>query len=215
VNGLPPELKGHLLAAMRREPSPTRAEGRSRHWLWLGVGFVLLAATSLMHGIPRPSAERPGVYLVVFGLSLLAVALPAATWVLSYTRRPRVVLRTIALAVPVLLTVEAILAARLAPTAREMGWDAHSMCLLVYALLSSLLLSIGLLGIRPLDPVAPTTAGAALGAAVGAWVTLAVSLQCPAADPFHVVVSHVAPILALTSLGAALGGRLLAHRGSN
>ena len=55
----------------------------------------------------------------------------------------------------------------------------------------------------------PRLTGAALGAAAGAWASIAVEAWCPLADPIHVLRGHVAPIVLVTLLGAALGGRIL------
>lgn len=213
MNGLPPEIKHQLLSLTRQEPSLTRGRALARQWRWLAVGSLVLAAGSLIRGIPATSEDRPGVSLAVVASAAFALALLATTLVLAPWRRPRSILRGTVLAVPLLLLAAGLTASSVAPDARPMGWPLHSMCLSLFAVLGGLLLAIGLLGIRPLDPIAPTTTGAALGAAVGAWVTLAVSLQCPSAESTHVLVGHVTPVLAVAAVGAALGARTLARRG--
>jgi hypothetical protein len=58
-------------------------------------------------------------------------------------------------------------------------------------------------------PDRPWILGAALGAAAGAWAAVVVELWCPLADPRHVAIGHVAPLVALVALGALVGPRLL------
>jgi hypothetical protein len=54
--------------------------------------------------------------------------------------------------------------------------------------------------------------GGALGAVAGAWAALIVELWCPLAEPSHVLVGHVLPLVVLTALGALAGARLLQRR---
>jgi hypothetical protein len=63
-------------------------------------------------------------------------------------------------------------------------------------------------------PDRPWTLGGALGAAAGAWAAVVVELWCPLADPRHVAIGHVAPLLALVLAGALLGPRLLRRSGA-
>jgi hypothetical protein len=62
------------------------------------------------------------------------------------------------------------------------------------------------------DPRHPALTGAALGAAAGSWAALMVELWCPLAEPAHVAVGHVAPLVLLAALGAGIGARLFRLR---
>lgn len=66
---------------------------------------------------------------------------------------------------------------------------------------------------RGSDAVHPAATGAALGAACGASAGVMVEMWCPVSEVRHVAIGHVAPIIALAVVGAALGVRLLAIRG--
>jgi hypothetical protein len=61
-----------------------------------------------------------------------------------------------------------------------------------------------------LEPRHPRLMGAALGSASGAWAAVMVELWCPLADPAHVAIGHVLPLVVLTLVAALLGGRLFA-----
>lgn len=219
MSGLSPDLKQRLRSEMARQSAPTRSQGVARRAAWLALALALVTAVGLMRGFPEASMSRPASYLLVFITIAVVVSALATQWVLmanaSSLGRPRSSLQRLAIAVPVALAVGALLANSVAPEtwatpAHE--WLAHRMCLLLYTGLGGVLLLVFLFGLRPLDPVAPGTTGAALGAVVGAWATTAVSLQCPSAEPFHVVATHVAPAFVLILLGAALGRRVLTFR---
>src|SRR5262249_36973148 len=65
---------------------------------------------------------------------------------------------------------------------------------------------------RDSDPTHPRWAGAALGAASGAWAGVLIHLICEYPNTFHVVVGHVVPIALLALVGAALGRRIIGLR---
>jgi hypothetical protein len=58
-------------------------------------------------------------------------------------------------------------------------------------------------------PRAARIGGAAIGAACGAWASVAVDAWCPLTDPRHVGFGHVLPLLVLTAIGAMLGELVL------
>ncbi len=60
---------------------------------------------------------------------------------------------------------------------------------------------------RP-DPIHSALTGGGLGAAAGAWSAVMVELWCPLADPNHVALGHVAPLVLLVAVGAFAGTRL-------
>lgn len=219
MSQLPHGLRQDLLAAVANQPSPTRADVITRRAAWLVLGLVLILGVALLHGIPEPTAARPLTYLFVSAAIALAAAALATRWVLtadaSSLGRPRSSLRRLALLLPITLAFGALLANASAPETWNLpgrSWSLHGICIFIYLGLGGALLLIFLFGLKPLDPIAPAVTGAALGAAVGAWTTLAVTLQCPSADPIHALATHVAPGLVLIALGAALGRRVLTFR---
>jgi hypothetical protein len=51
--------------------------------------------------------------------------------------------------------------------------------------------------------------GGTLGAAAGAWAGLGIFIFCPSGDPWHLLVGHVLPIVAVTLLGFIVIPRVL------
>lgn len=219
MSDLPKNLKDELLLAIARERSSTRTEGTTRFSIGLGLALVLILGVALQHGLPEPSPTRPFSYLLISVAVALTAALLATRWTLtaggSSLGRSRSFLRRLVWLVPATLAFGALLANASAPETWALAgrdWPAHRICVLIYVGLGCALLGIALFGLRPLDPIAPRLTGAALGAAVGAWTTLAVSLQCPSADPTHVLGTHVAPGLLLIALGVGFGRHALGFR---
>jgi hypothetical protein len=58
---------------------------------------------------------------------------------------------------------------------------------------------------RERDPLQPALAGAARGVAAGALAGVVVDVWCPIANPSHVMLGHVAPMLVLMAFGALVG----------
>jgi hypothetical protein len=86
--------------------------------------------------------------------------------------------------------------------ARPSPWGAR--CLLVSSIVIGLSLSSFALALRRAVTAAVRLRGAALGAAAGAWAGLALLFFCPAGETLHLIVGHVAPMLAATVIGLAL-----------
>lgn len=204
-------LKSSILAQVAAEPVPPRSE-RRRPALGLAVlATFAMVALLLAWGGPSHAAGRSAVAGagVVGGFLALAVA---ATWTVLPARRsmlgrPRGRLLAIAFGVPLVVGLWLLLwhgsyvdpfertgFACFALTAATAPWP---FALLVY-------LS------RRFEPRHPTLTGAALGSSAGAWAALMVELWCPLADPGHVAVGHVLPLVLLTLAAAGFGGRLFA-----
>jgi hypothetical protein len=64
------------------------------------------------------------------------------------------------------------------------------------------------------EALSPRLAGAALGAACGAWGAAAHVLVCRVTGAEHMVLGHLLPVLFLAAIGALLGDRVLAVRAS-
>jgi hypothetical protein len=63
------------------------------------------------------------------------------------------------------------------------------------------------------DPTHPRTLGAALGVATGTCAAVLVDLWCPVAEPGHLALGHLLPIVILGVVGVWVGDRILALRG--
>ena len=61
--------------------------------------------------------------------------------------------------------------------------------------------------LRRAAPVATGLRGTAIGVAAGMWAGVAVFAFCPSGDAEHLLIGHVAPLLALLGIGAVLTPR--------
>jgi hypothetical protein len=82
-------------------------------------------------------------------------------------------------------------------------------CLLIAALVGSIVLSALTLALQRAAPVATRSRAASIGACAGAWAGLAVFIFCPSGDQQHLFFGHVLPLVGFTALGALVSPRLL------
>jgi hypothetical protein len=78
-------------------------------------------------------------------------------------------------------------------------------CLRYTLLISALPLATFLALRRAVEPRYPAVLGAGAGAACAAWAGALIDLWCPLTNTLHVLVGHVAPLVAATLAGAVLG----------
>lgn len=210
----PPEgLRSRVLTLVSAEPVAVRVE---RRWPAVALGLlaigmmtaVLYAAGGPAHAEGRPSPV--GSWMVG---GMLALAL-AASWAALPSRRsmlgrPRGVLLAIALGVPLFVGLWLSLwhTSYVDPFER-LGLRCLGLTLATAPWPFALLVHLS----RRFEPRHPALTGAALGSAAGAWAAVMVELWCPLAEPTHVLAGHVLPVVALSAIGAALGGRLFALR---
>lgn len=202
-----------VLEAVRRVPSPTRADRWLPSAAWAAVAALAMAAALVAWGGPRHGAGRPGSVglLVVLGVVALAAAV---TWWSLPSRRSMLPpsdgrLLAVALGVPLLVGGWLI------------GWHAAyddpfstpGIRCMELTLAAAAVPFAALLATGPrFAPSRPWLAGAAAGSVSGAWAAVVVELWCPLAHPVHVVRGHVLPIVALAAAGALLGNWLLRPR---
>lgn len=209
-------VKQKILLEVARTPAPTRREERLRRGVWVAGAAMLGVWVAFWRGLPRPSPSRPLAYVLVSALTAGTIAWLSSMWVFGTQRRstgrPRLALSATMYVVPIVLTA-GVLGAHAAAPGTWQGWEpvrtADALCAVLYLAFGSGLLVVFLVGIRPLDPVAPGTTGATLGAVAGAWTTVAIGLQCPGTAPGHVLLTHVWPVVLLVFLGGASGRRVL------
>ncbi|AUX43956.1 uncharacterized protein SOCE26_054130 [Sorangium cellulosum] len=82
-------------------------------------------------------------------------------------------------------------------------------CFAIAAIVGLVVLASVTSALRWSVPVASGARGAALGACAGAWSGLSVFIHCPAFETTHLVIGHVAPIVAFTLLGVSVVPRVL------
>jgi hypothetical protein len=160
------------------------------------------------HAAGRPLDAGAGMIGGTLALALVAtwLALPPRRSMLS---RPAPVLLAVALALPVLLGGWLV------------GW--HStyqdpfvrsgfLCFGLTVATAPWPFAVLVFAARRFEPRLPGLAGAALGAAAGAWAAVMAELWCPLSVPDHVAVGHALPVLVLAAAGALAGRWLLRIR---
>jgi hypothetical protein len=205
-----PELKQLVLAAARNRPSRTRAQGRLFTRIAYAVaGLAAVGAFEAWGGLAH-SAGRPLRYTLAIAAGCTAIAVLATRCSIARSKalagRPLGGLLLVVLAAPIatLLWMWAWHGTYLEPFART-GYRCLAQGLSTGAVLLATTL---MLRKRMLANNAAAT-GAAMGAASAALAGVFVALWCPLTNAPHVVVGHVAPILALSCIGAALGHAVL------
>jgi Negative regulator of sigma F len=107
-----------------------------------------------------------------------------------------------------LILVNPLHAAHPLPSGVEFSpWGAR--CIALATIVGACVLIAFTAALRRAVPVASGLRGVAVGAAAGAWASLAIFLFCPAGSYLHLVVGHVLPVFALTGVGAVGIPRLL------
>lgn len=160
----------------------------------------------LSHAAGRPASVAAWI---VAGSVVLALS---ATWLVLPSRRSMLFAGPgLLVAVPLLVGVWLVLwhATYLDPFTRA-GWRCFTLTTLTAPWPFAVLAHAS----RFIEPRHPAVAGAALGSVAGAWAAVMVELWCPLTVHPHVLVGHVAPIVALSLAGAAFGVRMFRLRRS-
>ena len=79
-------------------------------------------------------------------------------------------------------------------------WGAR--CFVIASLVGALVLACFTVAMRAAAPIATRIRSMVLGSAAGAWAGLAVFVFCPSGESLHLVIGHVLPVAAFTTLGA-------------
>jgi len=212
---LPPELRARVLGAVRAERSPVRAEVVRRSVLLAASAALVIGAAFYALG-GADLGERPEGFMLATELGWLALAGVATAFAFvrgsSMLGRPRGWLLAVAWAGPVAFWAWSVLWNARYPTTLGGFHVFPTFCFTVTLAVGAWPLVALSLARRNSDPVHPRATGAALGVAAGAWTGAMMDLCCPAANPWHVALGHLLPILMLAALGAALGQRIVAVR---
>jgi hypothetical protein len=214
---LSPDVRARILAVARREPAASRAEGSRRRARVVTVG--VLAWFVVLLAIDRPGLRGREVLPMVAlsGLWLLIGA--AAAWLgiargRSMLGRGRAERLAVVVLTPLALLGSALAVRALVPPlpVDVTGLSTHLLCVLGTSLFAVGPLFAAILLWRASDPIAPGWAGAAIGAAAGAWGALGIELHCGHTAVLHVVLGHVLPVVLLSAAGAAIGHWAVAIR---
>ncbi len=206
-------LRDKILAEAASRPARTRSQGRRR----AAVVYTIAALAGLplffywgglKHASGRPAAITIGVAL---GALLLAVACASiAFWKgKSVVGRSSTALLSVALIAP------------LGTYAWLVSWHSTYVdpftrvgyrCLTMTIVAGAAMLGAALFLRKRSVAVHASAAGAALGAAAGAFGGVSVDVWCPLSEPAHVLVGHVVPVVILTIAGALAGRMILPLR---
>jgi hypothetical protein len=210
------DKKARLLEALRREPSPVRAQVQRRDALLLGLAAPLVVAVLLLASGVHIGVRPTGLVAVSMA-AWGALALVATSVALGRGRSmlgpPRSWLLAAAVGVAPLLAITWFLL----PWSAVTAFVPHSLtadvsCFVMTGILATAPLFVFLRVRREGDPLHPALTGAAAGAAAGAWGATLIDLHCEHVDPQHILLGHVAPTLVLAAIGAGLGLRMLRVR---
>jgi hypothetical protein len=127
--------------------------------------------------------------------------------------RPRIVLLATLVVTPlVLMTWKVLWSAGFSGALDAWPGRLGFRCVGLSLLLGGWPLAALILARRRSDPLHPALTGAAFGVAVGACTWVMVDLWCPVAYVPHLLLGHLAPLLALAATGALLGRPFIAVR---
>ena len=207
-----PDLKARILAAAKAEKSPTRASMVAQVRLVIVVAVVMaLAMFFHLGGIrlePRPIAFVCGTAI---GWSIVAAVAARLAFGRggSMLGRPRVRLVAVTVVTPLLLFGWMYIWNLSFPETMTVWPGRVGFRCLAFTLAMAAWPLVALSYLRrERDPNNASAAGAARGVAAGALAGILVDLWCPIANPAHILVGHIAPMLILMGIGA-IAGRIL------
>jgi hypothetical protein len=213
-------LKLRVLQAVRERPVPSRPDRLPTTMALAAAAAVAMCAALQWgprllgevggpgHASGRPAGSAAWILVGTVAVALLAtsLALPRRRSMLAPSRG---VLLAVAIGVPLLVGGWLVLwhATYVDPFTRT-----GLRCFALTALTAPWPFAALFLAARRVEPRHPGVAGAALGAAAGAWAAVMVELWCPLSERSHVLVGHVLPLAALALAGAAVGARVFRMR---
>jgi hypothetical protein len=208
------DLRARVLAEVARTPSLSRAQTRQRAYAIIAVGALTTVAFFIATGGVVRGARPPNLVAFTAGLGLVLGVL--STWLVLGSRsmlgRPRAALATGVLATSAALALVVAAASSIWPSDEDVPRTIDAACGALTIAQGAIPLAAFLLPRRGADPVHPILAGAAIGAAAGAWALMLAYLRCPHATLVHGLVAHAGPGLVLAAVGAGLGWAILRLR---
>jgi hypothetical protein len=206
----PSDLRDRILAAAARTSVPTRPQANVRAvvgyaFAATAMAIVFLGAGGFEHSHARP---LPFTFGIAAGASAIALAATAAAF-----GRGRAMLGP-----SPRMQLLVVLFVPLATFAWLVLWHDHYVapfvrigfrCFALTVLLASGPLFVTTMLRAGTMMRAVKIGGAAIGAACGAWASVAVDAWCPLTDVRHVALGHALPLVVLTAIGACLGELVL------
>jgi hypothetical protein len=217
TSGPPREFKERILSDALARRSPTRQSSRAFAWITAASSVLVAAAIFLAKDGPHHGEGRRAWYYAASTLGWTVIAV-VSMWSAfgkgrSAVGRSRAWLLVVAAGTPAVLFAMMYAFAIADPSVTLVHPERIGYKCLALTLSAAALPLLGLLALRSgSDPVHPTATGAAFGAACGAAAGVMVEMWCPVGAVQHVAIGHVAPIVILALLGAAIGRRVLAMR---
>lgn len=218
------DLKARILQAAREAPTPTRASWNRKRTLLVvlavAVSLLVFAAIGGIRagGVTQGRPLMRSVQLI-FGTAggALLIAVAAASVLLDRGRsmlgRSRLAIIAVVVLTPIVLFVWKLSVSTWVPDMTVEWPERLGLKCLSWSFAFAVAPMSALMWIRRGSvPLHPALTGAAIGAAVGAFDWVLVDLWCPVAYVPHMMLGHVAPLVSLTLLGAALGQLVLAPR---
>jgi hypothetical protein len=211
-SNLPPSLKAKILAQAKSEPALKRDAWERKSSLVLAAGMLISLAALLALGGVKIGA-RSGVYFSLVALFWTSLAFAGIKFGFGRGKSSvgasqlRLASLTLGLPVGALLTVTAL--SYVFPN-EAIGAPRHDgACAVLSIALGIAPLAGYVLARRNTVLVRRRLTAASVGAASGTLGCMLMVLKCPCSELAHLLLGHVAPIVALAVLGALLGEKLL------
>ncbi|MGO9832732.1 MAG: NrsF family protein [Polyangiaceae bacterium] len=216
------DLRSRVLEMVAREPAPANTVGARRRVFVVARGIAVASLVWMAVMAHGPEAHgRPLAYVIELDGLWLVLAV-TATWAgvsrgRSMLGRPTSWKAMVATLTPVALLLTWIPIALAWPKTLHdgSGLHAHVVCVVMTWVFAAGPLVAFVRLRRASDPVSPRLAGAALGAAAGAWGAVAHALICGYTSPVHIVLGHVLPVALLAAVGVVVGDHLVALGAGN
>jgi hypothetical protein len=202
-------LKARILAAAAASASPTRRQARQGLHRLLTLVVAADAALFQLAGGLAHSRDRP-IVSTAWLAGGWALASAGLTWL------------TVWLGTPLVREGEVLLMAAATTPLVLWGWMAHAnaaapqphaaralVCFFATVAGAAAPFAAFLRARARGEPSQPGVLGAAGACSSAAWAGVLVLLWCPETERGHALAGHVAPLVVMTVLGAALGGRVL------
>lgn len=217
MSTLPPGLRDRVLAEAAKAPKAAPGTFSRRVvstvlvvTLWMGVTTWVMGIRPDLHDLPLVYSIGTFAALVLGAgtMSRLGVARGR-----SMLGPPVWVLMSMAIALPLVVSLWSYVVPSPVPTSLGCGTQAQAMSFAPKCALITLALATPVLGAmlwlrRGMIAASPALTGACLGAAAATWAHLVQHAHCPVANPMHVLMGHALPIVPVMIISAIVGRKV-------